>query len=112
MDIEDVNRNAYVPDEKRELEFSHLEESTSNTEYRDLDTIEQTKLNSYVWLLALWAALGGLLFGYDTGAISSVLVLIGTDLGGKPLSSNDSELITSLTSGGAFIGAVVAGKQS
>ncbi|RFU32759.1 hypothetical protein B7463_g3576, partial [Scytalidium lignicola] len=108
MDVQDPDREVSVLDEKRDLGFAHLEDSSSNGENRDLDTIEQTKLTSYVWLLALWAAIGGLLFGYDTGAISSVLVLIGTDLG-KPLSSNDSELITSLTSGGAFIGAVIAG---
>ncbi|KAG0650097.1 Myo-inositol transporter 1 [Hyphodiscus hymeniophilus] len=113
MDAHSPERNVSVlGDEKVDLKFKHLEELSSDGANGDLDSIEQTKLTSYVWLLTLWAALGGLLFGYDTGAISSVLVLIGTDLGGKPLSSNDSELITSLTSGGAFIGAVVAGKSS
>jgi len=45
------------------------------------------------------------LFGYDTGYISSVLVTIGTSLG-HVLSTSEQELVTSLTSGGALIGAV------
>lgn len=49
--------------------------------------------------------------GYDTGVISAVLVSLGTDLG-KKLSSSEQELITSITSGGALIGAVLAGLTS
>lgn len=48
------------------------------------------------------------MIGYDTGYISSVLVTIGTDLG-STLSSSQQELITSITSGGALIGAIFAG---
>jgi SP family myo-inositol transporter-like MFS transporter 13 len=46
--------------------------------------------------------------GYDTGYISSVLVTLGKDLG-HTLSANEQELVTSITSGGALIGAVFAG---
>lgn len=46
--------------------------------------------------------------GYDTGVISAVLVNLKADLG-HVLSSNEQELITSLTSGGALIGAIIAG---
>lgn len=46
--------------------------------------------------------------GYDTGYISSVLVTIGTSLG-HVLSTSEQELVTSLTSGGALVGAVFAG---
>lgn len=52
--------------------------------------------------------LTGALPGYDTGVISSVLVTINDDLGQK-LASHEQELITSLTSGGALIGAIAAG---
>lgn len=48
------------------------------------------------------------IIGYDTGYISAVLVIIGEDLGHR-LSTSESELITSLTSGGALVGAVFAG---
>ena len=46
--------------------------------------------------------------GYDTGYISSVLVTIGTSLGHE-LSTSEQELVTSITSGGALVGAVFAG---
>jgi MFS family permease len=46
--------------------------------------------------------------GYDTGVISAVLVTLGDDLG-HALSSKEQELVTSLTSGGALIGAIMAG---
>lgn len=46
--------------------------------------------------------------GYDTGYISSVLVTIDTSLG-HVLSTNEQEMVTSLTSGGALVGAIGAG---
>lgn len=74
-----------------------------------LDTIEETKTGRYAWMVSITAALGGLLFGYDTGIISAVLVYIGTSLDHKTLGSNEKELITSITSGAAFFGAIFAG---
>lgn len=50
--------------------------------------------------------------GYDTGIISAVLVYIGTSLDHKILSSGEKELITSITSGAAFFGAIFAGLTS
>ncbi|RHZ48493.1 hypothetical protein CDV55_101698 [Aspergillus turcosus] len=75
------------------------------------DSIEMTDPGKTVWLIACTVSMGGFLFGYDTGVISAVLVNLGTDLG-KALSSGEQELITSITSGGALIGAVVAGLTS
>lgn len=46
--------------------------------------------------------------GYDTGYISSVLVTLGDALG-HTLDAGETELVTSLTSGGALVGAVIAG---
>jgi SP family myo-inositol transporter-like MFS transporter 13 len=46
--------------------------------------------------------------GYDTGVISAVLISLKSDLG-HVLSSSEQELITSITSGGALVGAVIAG---
>lgn len=48
------------------------------------------------------------LSGYDTGYISAVLVTIRDDLG-HVLSSNEQELVTSITSGGALLGSCAAG---
>src|ERR1700727_1201698 len=53
-------------------------------------------------------ALGGLLFGYDTGVVSGALLFLKKDFGG--LSSFQEELVTSLLLVGAVVGALVAGR--
>src|ERR1700727_1579142 len=53
-------------------------------------------------------ALGGLLFGYDTGVVSGALLFLKKDFGG--LSSFQEELVTSLLLVGAVIGARFAGR--
>jgi sugar porter (SP) family MFS transporter len=53
-------------------------------------------------------ALGGLLFGYDTGVVSGALLFLKDDFGG--LSSFQQELVTSLLLVGAAIGALFAGR--
>ncbi|TKY88799.1 hypothetical protein EX895_002430 [Sporisorium graminicola] len=65
--------------------------------------------STYLWGLTFFATIGGLLFGYDTGVISSALVQIGTDLDNKPLTDGDKEFITSALTLGAIISALVAG---
>lgn len=61
-----------------------------------------------VWRMTLVASLSGLLFGYDTGYVASVLVGVGTDLG-HPLSTGEMEWISGGASGGALIGTAMAG---
>lgn len=73
------------------------------------NSIDDIAVSWYVWLVAATASIAGSLFGYDTGIISAVLVYLGNDLGGHPTSAADKEAITSLCSGGAFIGAIIAG---
>ncbi|POS80999.1 myo-inositol transporter [Diaporthe helianthi] len=100
---------------KRVTVTEHLERTISNdavlkvAEHADLEAIEETTPGKFVWLCACATAIGGMLFGYDTGVISGVLVVIGSDLDNKPLSSSDEELITALCAAGALVGAVVAG---
>jgi sugar porter (SP) family MFS transporter len=53
-------------------------------------------------------ALGGLLFGYDTGVVSGALLFLKKDFGG--LSSFQEELVTSLLLVGAVVGALTAGR--
>jgi sugar porter (SP) family MFS transporter len=62
----------------------------------------------HVVLGAAITALGGLLFGYDTGVISGALLFIGKDFPG--LTSFDKELLTSILLIGALIGALAAGR--
>ncbi|MGH3273333.1 MAG: MFS transporter, partial [Streptosporangiaceae bacterium] len=60
-----------------------------------------------IWGAAI-TALGGLLFGYDTGVISGALLFIGSDFRG--LTSFDKELLTSIVLVGAVVGAQIAGR--
>src|ERR1700759_1417133 len=62
----------------------------------------------HVLLGAAITALGGLLFGYDTGVISRALLFIGKDFHG--MTSFDKELLTSILLIGALIGALAAGR--
>jgi sugar porter (SP) family MFS transporter len=57
---------------------------------------------------AALTALGGLLFGYDTGVVSGALLFLKNDFGG--LSSFQQELVTSLLLVGAMVGALTAGR--
>lgn len=90
------------------VEVAAYDHSSGLPVYDALDTIELTESGRYAWLVAITAGVGGLLFGYDTGIISAVLVYIGSDLG-QTLNAGNRELITSITSGGAFFGAIAAG---
>ncbi|EXJ59104.1 hypothetical protein A1O7_06535 [Cladophialophora yegresii CBS 114405] len=65
--------------------------------------------NTFIWTLTVSACISGLLFGYDTGVISSTLVSIGTDLSGRTLTTLDKGLITSCTSLFALVASPVAG---
>ena len=71
--------------------------------------IDDLPVTMFVWLVAFTASIAGMLFGYDTGIISAVLVYIHDGLDNRMLTSNEKELITSLCSGGAFFGSIVAG---
>ena len=65
---------------------------------------EQTR---FVFAAAAFAALGGLLFGYDTGVISGALIFIRTQFG---LSTFQQELLVSIVLVGAAVGALTGGR--
>ena len=65
--------------------------------------------NAFVWALTISSCVSGLLFGYDTGVISSTLVSIGTDLSHRSLDTIDKSVITSAVSAFALIASPVAG---
>ncbi|KAL2846910.1 general substrate transporter [Aspergillus pseudoustus] len=87
----------------------HIEHDDSQPSTARHDSIEDIATSWFVWLVAFTASIAGGLFGYDTGIISAVLVYLGNDLDGRPTSDSEKQLITSLCSGGSFIGAIVAG---
>jgi SP family sugar:H+ symporter-like MFS transporter len=61
---------------------------------------------SFNWLIYFFGALGGLLFGYDTGVIAGALLYINKDLGLTP--TLQGVVVSSLLVG-AMVGAIVAG---
>ncbi|KAK0654705.1 Myo-inositol transporter 1 [Lasiodiplodia hormozganensis] len=76
------------------------------------EDVDESKIASpglFIWALTFAAGVSGLLFGYDTGVISSTLVSIGTDLSGRSLTTLDKSLITSATSLFALVASPVTG---
>lgn len=69
----------------------------------------QGKGARFVYLAAAFAALGGLLFGYDTGVISGALIFIKKEFA---LSIFEQELIVSIVLAGAIVGAFSGGRLS
>ncbi len=63
----------------------------------------------FIWTLTIVAGVSGVLFGYDTGVISSTLVSISTDLSNRALTTLDKSLITSCTSFFALIASPLTG---
>ncbi len=61
----------------------------------------------FVYVAATFAALGGLLFGYDTGVISGAVIFITRDFA---LSVFPQELVVSMVLAGATVGALSGGK--
>lgn len=96
--------------DEEQVEFTDTPERRMSVaeEVTELSGIEATATSKAAWLISLTISICGLLFGYDTGYISSVLVTLGRALGHE-LSHSEEELVTSLTSGGALVGAVYAG---
>ncbi|KAL2015906.1 hypothetical protein VTK56DRAFT_4544 [Thermocarpiscus australiensis] len=70
-------------------------EDASDSEIPSKPTASSPTL--FIYLLTLSAGISGLLFGYDTGVISSTLVSLGTALSSRPLTPLDKSAITSAT---------------
>jgi MFS transporter, SP family, galactose:H+ symporter len=66
-----------------------------------------TTSTSFVFIAAVFAALGGLLFGYDTGVISGALIFIKSQF---HLSVFHQELVVSVVLIGAAVGALGGGR--
>ena len=69
----------------------------------------QAEETGFVFAAAAFAALGGLLFGYDTGVISGALIFIKRDFG---LTTVAEEIVVSGVLLGATIGAIIGGRMA
>src|SRR5271168_589656 len=88
-----------------------IEESvtTSGGDTAEVDERREPVGRAVVWTAAI-TALGGLLFGYDTGVVSGALLFLHTSFGN--VSSFDKELVTGLLLVGAAVGAFGSGRLS
>ncbi|OJD29929.1 mfs myo-inositol transporter [Diplodia corticola] len=96
----------------RELPSPTAYEYDEGDDDHHADDVDESKIVSpglFIWALTFAAGVSGLLFGYDTGVISSTLVSIGTDLSGRALTTLDKSLVTSATSLFALIASPVTG---
>ncbi|MGI9050984.1 MAG: sugar porter family MFS transporter [Rubrobacteraceae bacterium] len=73
---------------------------------QNASTAESSNTNPFVYVVAAISALGGLLFGYDTGIIASALIFISKAFG---LSSFAKEVVVSAILVGAIVGAILGG---
>ncbi|QNE90102.1 sugar porter family MFS transporter [Corynebacterium incognita] len=69
--------------------------------------VKQTKQSSYVRWVATIAALGGLLFGYDTGVMSGALLFLSPEF---DMDAHQEGLVTSMLLVGAAVGAITGGR--
>ncbi|KAE8311548.1 general substrate transporter [Aspergillus transmontanensis] len=108
-DAKSQSRTSIMDDPKKANlpENAHIEVAAGNLTTET--GIDDLPVSMFVWLVAFTASIAGMLFGYDTGIISAVLVYIHDGLDHRMLTSNEKELITSLCSGGAFFGSILAG---
>ncbi|MFC1570882.1 sugar porter family MFS transporter [Candidatus Omnitrophota bacterium] len=72
-----------------------------------METAENKQKNTFVYLIAGVAALGGILFGFDTGVISGAILFIKE---AWSLAARGQEFIVSAVLVGAVIGAGLSGK--
>lgn len=96
-DVMDVNIDQAPSDDKESEQQALIQTS-------HLESKQTTPL--YVYFLTVFAAIGGFLFGYDTGVISGAMILIKQEF---DLSSFWQELIVSVTIGAAILGALLGG---
>lgn len=69
----------------------------------------EDRMTPYLVYLIISAALGGFLYGYDTGVVGVALPYVGTELTGKILTYPQQEIATAATTIGSIFGAAILG---
>src|SRR5438876_394288 len=93
-------------------DFSRSYDGVKSTAMADKETAalrDALRGTKFVYIAASFAALGGLLFGYDTGVISGALIFIKREFG---LTTVAEEIVVSGVLLGATLGAIVGGKAA
>ncbi|KAF7168734.1 hypothetical protein CNMCM5623_001640 [Aspergillus felis] len=92
-----VPQNWIAPAEQRHLIDEHV-----------IQAENEDKMTPYLFFLIASAALGGFLYGYDTGIVGVALPYVGTDFG-YALSYIQQEVATAATTVGSIFGAAILG---
>ncbi|MDK8775149.1 sugar porter family MFS transporter [Corynebacterium pseudodiphtheriticum] len=79
----------------------------NQTGARDTSRAVTTETRRYVKMVAAFAAIGGLLFGYDTGVMSGALLYISPEFG---MNAAEEGRVTAMLLVGAAIGALLGGR--
>ncbi|WKS29996.1 sugar porter family MFS transporter [Corynebacterium pseudodiphtheriticum] len=79
----------------------------NQTGARDTSRAETIETRRYVKMVAAFAAIGGLLFGYDTGVMSGALLYISPEFG---MNAAEEGRVTAMLLVGAAIGALLGGR--
>lgn len=88
------------------------QEKVEHSKHVDALIIEaenEDKMTPYLAFLILSAALGGFLYGYDTGVVGVALPYVGAELTGKELTYPQQEIATAATTIGSIFGAAILG---
>jgi SP family myo-inositol transporter-like MFS transporter 13 len=104
--MSEITQNAPEKTETSSEKAGGVQEGLDVSHIIEEDTLEETRPSTWVWLVCMAVAgVDGLLFGFDTAVLNGVFIAINDDLG-RTLSSGDKELLTSITSAGAFVAAL------
>ncbi|KAF2085994.1 general substrate transporter [Saccharata proteae CBS 121410] len=95
LDTEDAANEPLIADGASETGSDGVQQEQ---EHSQVDESALETPSTFIWALTFCAGVSGLLFGYDTGVISSTLISIHTSLSARPLTTLDKSLITSSTS--------------
>lgn len=96
-------------DDERSLIRASADQSVNGPDSPDHVTVvkgSKDATNSFVYVLAFFSALGGFLFGYDTGVVSGAMLLLKKEMN---LSALWQELLVSSTVGAAALSALAGG---
>jgi sugar phosphate permease len=90
-------------------EDSHSETKSLEATVSSVSATETTYISWYILFVAILSAVGGFLFGYDTGIVSGAMLFIQEEL---KLDTLQVEFVVGATTFGAILGGVGAGHLS